>query len=293
LFSYLELEPVSALAAGPIRPDPKLTPGEVLITDVETVCAANYSRSLHHTSETLINEVYASYRIERSSGHYAIDHLIPRNIGGADTAANMWPQPKDTARWNTKTKSRLNLKLHDLVCDGKLDITEAQHALIVDWTQAYQRFCPGEIDCTTATERWMDFFDLASSSFLIAFAALLLLIGANCSEADIPDAEKRHQRRIISFSLGGYFLATVLQYAPGSILTGQSEEFITEGLIRVCPSARPIYAVPCDYPAWISLIDLAVYTVAWFIVLMISVQLSKKTLQRGLWKKVSKEKPKR
>jgi hypothetical protein len=139
--------PHATLADDPILPDPSLTPGAVLTTDTELICVDGYSRTVRHTSGKLKVRIYREYGIQRKSGWYEIDHLIPLGIGGADVAANLWPQSYRTTPWNAGVKDRLELKLHDLVCHGELEITEAQKAMAGNWIEAYQRFCPTDADC--------------------------------------------------------------------------------------------------------------------------------------------------
>ena len=96
-----------AFADAPILPDPALTPGAVLKTDVQTICRKGYSKSVRHTSGKLKASIYREYGIDRHSGHYEIDHLIPLGIGGADVAENLWPESYDTHPWNAAVKDRL------------------------------------------------------------------------------------------------------------------------------------------------------------------------------------------
>jgi hypothetical protein len=103
----------------PIRPDPKLTPGVVRTTDAATVCAKGYSKTVRHTSGQLKAEIYREYGIDRQEGHFEVDHLISLGLGGADVAANLWPQSYDTLPWNAHVKDRLEDRLDALVCAGK------------------------------------------------------------------------------------------------------------------------------------------------------------------------------
>lgn len=136
-----------ALAGDPILPDPKLTPGAVLTTDVKAICTKGYSKTVRHTSGKLKAKIYREYGLSRKTGHYEIDHLIPLSIGGADEAANLWPESYDTQPWNASVKDRLELKLHRMVCGGRLHVREAQEAIARNWIDAYRRFCPSEADC--------------------------------------------------------------------------------------------------------------------------------------------------
>src|SRR3954470_1652642 len=83
--------PVAA-ADLPILPDLKLTPGAILTTDAATVCQSGYSKSVRHTSGKLKASIYREYGLDRAVSHFEVDHLISLELGGADVAANLWPQ---------------------------------------------------------------------------------------------------------------------------------------------------------------------------------------------------------
>jgi hypothetical protein len=144
-----------ARAGDPIRPDPRLTPGAVLTTDTAIVCQHGYSASVRHTSGRMKAAIYREYGIVHGGGHYEIDHLIPLSIGGADVAANLWPQSHDMQPWNADVKDRLELRLLHLVCHGDVPIAEAQHDIAADWIAAYQKYCATARDCPSyaATHR--------------------------------------------------------------------------------------------------------------------------------------------
>jgi hypothetical protein len=124
----------------PIRPDAKLTPGAVLTTDVATVCAPGYTKTVRHTSGKLKAMIYREYGLDRADGHFEIDHLIPLELGGADVAENLWVESYDTLPWNAHLKDKLEDRLHALVCAGKLPIEQAQHEIAVDWIATYERY---------------------------------------------------------------------------------------------------------------------------------------------------------
>ena len=79
LFGVAALALVShaALAADPIRPDPKLTPGVALTTDRNAICQPGYTKTVRHTSGKLKAAIYREYRLDRNGRNYDIDHLIP------------------------------------------------------------------------------------------------------------------------------------------------------------------------------------------------------------------------
>jgi len=113
-----------ALAADPVSPDPRLTPGAVATTDANLVCRHGYSKSVRHTSGKLKAFIYREYGLNRHHGHYEIDHLIPLGVGGADLAANLWPQSRDAEPWTAERKDRLEGYLHAAVCHGGMPLDQ-------------------------------------------------------------------------------------------------------------------------------------------------------------------------
>ena len=103
---------VPAFAADPIRPDYNLTPGAVLTTDTRLICQPGYTKTVRHTSSHLKHEVYVEYGLDRRSGRYEIDHLIPLELGGADVRENLWPESFDTEPWNARVKDQLENFFH-------------------------------------------------------------------------------------------------------------------------------------------------------------------------------------
>jgi hypothetical protein len=130
----------AAIAADLVVPDPKLTPGAVMTTDAVTICRPGYSRSVRHTSGQLKHQVYVEYGIDRNTGHFEIDHLIPLGIGGADTRENLWPESRDTQPWNANVKDRLENYLHVEVCAGRIPVAQAQKEISTDWVAAYRKY---------------------------------------------------------------------------------------------------------------------------------------------------------
>lgn len=141
------MTPLPGIAADPVMPDPTLTPGAVATTDLRLICQKGYAKSVRHTSGKLKAKIYREYGIDRRAGRYEIDHLVPLSIGGADVAANLWPESYETRPWNAGVKDRLELRLLRLVCHAGLDIQEAQKAIAENWIDAYRKFCPTDADC--------------------------------------------------------------------------------------------------------------------------------------------------
>ncbi len=70
---------------------------------------------------------------------YALDYLITPALGGADNIQNLWPQPYSST-WNARVKDQLEDHLHELVCQGKVQLATAQNDIASDWIAAYKRY---------------------------------------------------------------------------------------------------------------------------------------------------------
>lgn len=134
-FALIALVAASAARADgpPIVPDPALTPGAILTTDLAVICHPGYSKTVRHTSGVLKAEIYREYGIDRRSGHFEIDHDIPLSWGGADVKANLWPESRDTEPYNANVKDRLEEHMIGPICRGEIPIEQAQHDIAADW----------------------------------------------------------------------------------------------------------------------------------------------------------------
>jgi len=65
-----------------------------------------------------------------------VDHLISRELGGADAEDNLWPQPY-TQHPGAHEKDWLENELHKGVCAGKITLKDAQDEIKGDWYKAY------------------------------------------------------------------------------------------------------------------------------------------------------------
>jgi hypothetical protein len=83
-------------------------------------------------------QVFTNYGIPYSQHRsYELDHLVPRELGGADDVANLWPQ-KWTGPYNARQKDRLENALHRAVCAGELSLHDAQESIRRDWLSSYR-----------------------------------------------------------------------------------------------------------------------------------------------------------
>ena len=138
-----------------LLPDPKVTPGAVAIADQATVCATKWGSDERHVTPAMKRTAYASYGTAPGKGTCAwvnrttktgkvtregceIDHLISRELGGADAVANLWPQPYNP-KPGAHEKDWLENELHKEVCRGLISLADAQHEIRADWYAAYLR----------------------------------------------------------------------------------------------------------------------------------------------------------
>jgi hypothetical protein len=109
-------------------PNPKLTPGRVARTDKERagVTAAMEQR------------VFARYHLPWSRrAQFKIDHLIPRELGGADTIDNLWPQSIRVRPYGADRKELLTEVLLERIAKGQITLAQAQEEIRRDWIDAF------------------------------------------------------------------------------------------------------------------------------------------------------------
>lgn len=157
-----------ALAGQHDSPDPNLTPGAVFEdATVEEICTPGYARSVRYVPPEVRRQVYAAYGLRGNHTGYCsgkegceVDHLISLELGGSNDASNLWPESFDAKPWNAHVKDKIEDRLHALVCDGEIDLKEAQHAIATDWIAALRKYgdeamIPASSDSqsTTTTEQ--------------------------------------------------------------------------------------------------------------------------------------------
>jgi hypothetical protein len=93
-----------SLAYGQDMPRQDLTPGAIASSDLDEICSTGYARNHRQTTDEMKDWVMREYGLT-SRRDVEIDHRIPICLGGADVAANLWPQPypeaikKDHLEW--------------------------------------------------------------------------------------------------------------------------------------------------------------------------------------------------
>jgi hypothetical protein len=109
-------------------PDSKLTPGRVARSDKERA----------GVTLQLEQKVFARYRLPWARrGEFKIDHLIPTELGGADTLDNLWPQSMRAKPYGTDRKELLAEVFLKQIRAGKMSLEQAQEEMRRDWIDAF------------------------------------------------------------------------------------------------------------------------------------------------------------
>jgi hypothetical protein len=127
--------------ASAVVPDPNLTPGATRPVSITEVCSMSHEEVVREVPNSLRQEVFKEYGIvDPRPEDYEIDYLIAPGLGGAEDIHNLWPEPSTSRTWNAHVKDALEERLHQLVCNGELDLPTAQRAIATDWINAYKKY---------------------------------------------------------------------------------------------------------------------------------------------------------
>lgn len=109
-------------------PNPKLTPGRV----------AEKEKDRAGVTLAMEQKVFARYRLPWARrAEFKIDHLIPLELGGADTIDNLWPQSVRTRPYGADRKELLTEVLLTRVRKGEMTVAQAQEQISRDWIDAF------------------------------------------------------------------------------------------------------------------------------------------------------------
>lgn len=114
-------------------PDRSCTPGQVDPTiTAEQVCNGQAAGRPRRVSARMKREAILAYGMAPATFHGEIDHLVSRQLGGADTPDNLWPEAGPIPN----PKDAVENALRRAVCDGRITLAEAQRRIATDWTTA-------------------------------------------------------------------------------------------------------------------------------------------------------------
>jgi hypothetical protein len=121
-------------------PDSRLTPGAAILASRQAVCALANAKN-KAVPVTLQEQVFREYGIAGAKPQaYEVDYLVTPALGGADDIRNLWPHSYSATVWNARVKDDLEDRLREMVCDGSLDLTQAQKEIAENWIAAYKKY---------------------------------------------------------------------------------------------------------------------------------------------------------
>lgn len=123
------------------EPNRGLTPGAARLVSINDVCSVAHEEVVREVPASLRQEVLHEYGIANArTEDYEIDFLIAPRLGGTEDIHNLWPEPYTLPTWNAHVKDALEEHLHQMVCEGSLDLPTAQRDISTDWIAAYKKY---------------------------------------------------------------------------------------------------------------------------------------------------------
>ncbi len=115
--------------------DPRVTQDSI----ASTICRRGYSSSVR-PPEAVTHEIkvrlVAAYGLSGTPfARLELDHLVPLSLGGASDERNLWPEPRGGPS-GAEAKDVVEVRLHDQVCSGAVELRVAQQAIARDWRTA-------------------------------------------------------------------------------------------------------------------------------------------------------------
>lgn len=118
-----------------------------MATDMTVVCqhSTRERRSVWSGIHRLAFTEYG-FTYPQARGAFEVDHLIPLELGGDNTIANLWPEAAEPTP-GFYQKDKVENFLHRQVCAGALGLADAQRQIATDWMAVWKRI-EGETSTT-------------------------------------------------------------------------------------------------------------------------------------------------
>jgi hypothetical protein len=123
-------------------PNAKLTPGSTRNVSIKELCTTS-TNLVRNVSESLKKDIYHNYGLNGNDRSvckegYEIDHLISLELGGDNSANNLWVQSYCCGN-NAHEKDKLENELHRQICDNRITMEEAQECIRTNWVICYNK----------------------------------------------------------------------------------------------------------------------------------------------------------
>ncbi len=117
-----------ARAQDRLLPNPKLTPGKI----------AERDKDRGGVTIKMERQVFARYRLPWTRrAEFKLDHLIPVELGGADTIKNLWPQSLRIRPYGADRKEWLTEILLERIARKQITLEQAREQIRRDWIDAF------------------------------------------------------------------------------------------------------------------------------------------------------------
>jgi hypothetical protein len=118
----------NAQAQEALLPNPKLTPGRI----------AERDKDRGGVTLAMEKKVFSRYRLPwPRRAEFKLDHLVPVELGGADTIDNLWPQSVRTKPYGADRKELLTEVFLERIARKQITLEQAQELIRKDWIDAF------------------------------------------------------------------------------------------------------------------------------------------------------------
>jgi hypothetical protein len=105
------------------------------------LCSSSGDEVMRAVSSSMQQQVLHAYGIRNLPANaFEVDYLITPGLGGAEDLRNLWPEPRFNTTWNSYVKDQLEDRLHRMVCERKIPLSEAQRDIATNWIAAYKKY---------------------------------------------------------------------------------------------------------------------------------------------------------
>jgi hypothetical protein len=119
-----------------------LNPQVTQATIGRTICRSGWTSTVRPPESITEPEKFASmraYGAHRPASDYEYDHFVPLELGGAtNDPRNLWPEPGASPN----PKDAVEDELNRAVCEERMTLAQAQHAIVSNWVALAKRPTP-------------------------------------------------------------------------------------------------------------------------------------------------------
>ena len=110
-----------------------------MTTDMTVVCKHSTKERRSVSSEVHL-QAFTEYGFTypQARGAFEVYHLIPLELGGDNTIANLWPEAAEPTP-GFHQKDKVENYLHRQVCAGAMSLANAQRQIATDWIAVWKQ----------------------------------------------------------------------------------------------------------------------------------------------------------